>query len=265
MIIEQLSVDNLREGVFCARGKPHGDEMYSTLEAWLDGNMLRGLLVRAADGEPAGFILYYPIEHAPLDVEGDGLYVSHCMFVKPDQQGNGFGRALIEAAIADARDSGASGLAMEGFREGGRGVFSFVPGTFLKHVGLAEGPSRGMGTLYYTAFRNEAEQPRYMEPRRPPSRNPNKVRIDIFDCRNCYIGATNREVVKAVMERLGEDRFELAVSDYSTRQAVVDRGMPSGVFVDGALTFFRGPISEDDVLNALEAAWAARKADTDRG
>ncbi len=73
MRIEQLSVENLREGVFCAKGKPHGEDMYRQLEAWLDGAMLRGQVARTDDGQPAGFVLYYPIEQAPLDVEGSGL------------------------------------------------------------------------------------------------------------------------------------------------------------------------------------------------
>lgn len=265
MNIERLSTDNLREGIFCARESPHADEIFGQMEAWLDGNMLRGLLARTADGEPAGFILYYPIEHAPIDVEGEGLYVAHCIHVRPEAQGRGIGRALIEAAIADARDSGASGLAVEGFNRDGRGVFSFVPGDFLKHVGLIESESRGAGTLYYAAIRDDVEKPRYMMPSRPLSRSTAKVRIDVFDCRNCRIGVENRELVKSVLQRVESDKYELVVTDYSTRQAVADRGMPSGVFVDGALTFFRGPISEDDVLNALEAAWAARKADSDRG
>ena len=42
MRIEQLSVDNLREGVYCPRGLKRSEEVYAQLEAWLDGSILRG-------------------------------------------------------------------------------------------------------------------------------------------------------------------------------------------------------------------------------
>ncbi len=267
MKIERLNVDNLREGVFCHTGKPHGEEVYEQLEAWLKGDKLRGRVARDDDGQVTGFILYYPIDDAPMDVEGEGFYVVQCVFVRAEYRNTGVGRALIESALNDARESGASGLAVEGFRPHPDERQKHLPGAFLEHLGMTGGESRGPGTLYYIGLDESGEAPRYLKRRFTPEKNRAKVRIDILDCRRCHIGLGNREVVKSVMEQAaatqGED-LELVVHDQNTRDAIVDKGMSSGVFVDGKLTFFSGPVSEEDIMNAINVAAAARKRRTDR-
>ena len=267
MKIERLRLDNLREGVFCARGKAHGEEMYQQLEAWLEGDKLKGRIARDDNGDVAGFILYYPIEEAPLDVEGEGLYMVQCLFVKPEFQNRGAGRGLIESALADARESGASGLGVEGFEQQDVEGHQYMPGTFFEDLGMTPGESRGPGTLYYARLGETGKPPRYLQPRLSVPKNQAKVRIDILDCRRCYVGVSNRELVKSVMEQVADqygEHLELVVHDQNTRHAVVDKGMSSGVFVDGKLTFFRGPVSEEDILNAINVAVSARKRRTDR-
>ena len=54
MKIEQLSMDNLREGVFCPAGTQFSHEWHGQLEAWLDGGMLKGQIARDDDGEAVG-------------------------------------------------------------------------------------------------------------------------------------------------------------------------------------------------------------------
>ena len=264
MTIEPLSVSNLREGVFCAKGKPHGEDMYQQLEAWIEGKALRGQVARSEQGKPVGFVLYFPIEEAPLDISGEGLYVVQCVYVRPGYQHKGIGRALIEAALCDAQVGGATGLAVEGFRQQKPGNFDYLPGSFFQHIGLSPGESRGSATLYYVSFDEDAPAPRYMEPRPIDRQERYRVRIDLFDCRNCYRSMDNSSVVKAVARSLGEERVRLVVHDQNTRQAVADKGVSHGMFVDGALTYFQGPISEDDVLTAIEVAESARKQSSDR-
>lgn len=260
MKIERLSTGNLREGVFCAAGEPHGEEVHTRLEGWLQGDILRGQLARADDGEVVGFVLYYPIEEAPMDVGGEGLYMVQCIYVKPAFQAQGVGKALVESALVDAKGSGASGLAMEGFSRQTPGSLQYLPGTSVEHMGLSAGESRGPSTLYYVGFDETAAPPRYLSRSfRPPSEK-SKVRIDVLDCSKCVVGVSNREVVKAVENQLGPDEVSVVVHDQNSRKAILDKGMSSGVFVDGKLTFFQGPISEGDVWNAIAVARAARKA-----
>lgn len=254
MRIEPLSTTNLREGVYCAAEKPNSQEIYNQLEVWLESNMLRGLVARDKDDEVTGFVLYYPIESAPLDVEGEGLYMVQCLFVKPENQAQGVGRMLVEGAVADARTNGASGLAVEGYKKRTAAGYDFMPAAFFRHLGMAEGDSRDQGTLYYFSF-DDKSQPRYT-----PEDSP-KVKIDIIDCRRCFVGVSDRKVVDVVMEN---DSPQKVVLKADIGQAEPDKGMSSGVFVDGKLTYFTGPISEDNVLDAIEAADNARDRLMDR-
>jgi len=263
MKIEQLSMDNLREGLFCPAGTQFSHEWHGQLEAWLDGGKLKGQIARDDDGEAVGFVLYYPIEKAPMEIGGDGLYMVQCIQVKPSHDKGAVTKMLIESAIADARSSGAAGIVAEGLREE-EPIHGHVTATFLDNMGLTRGESRGFSTLYYVVFNEETEEPKYLPSRFDPPSNETKLRVDIMDCRLCYVGIHNRETVLQAVQRSKSEDVEVVVHNTSTREAVIDKGFSSGVFVDGKLTFFRGPVTEADVMNAIRVANSARKRATDR-
>lgn len=262
MIIEQLCMDNLREGVFCPNGTRFTDEWHGQLEAWLDGGILRGQIAKDDNGETMGFVLYYPIEKVPMEVGGDGLYMVQCIQVKPSHDKGAVAKILIESAIADARTSGAAGIVAEGVRE--ENPSGHVSATFLDNLGLHRGESRGYATLYYVVFNDESQEPRYLPPRFDPIDTETKLRVDIMDCRLCYVGIHNRETVMQAVERSDCKKVEVVVHDQSTREAVIDKGFSSGVFIDGKLTYFRGPVTEADVMNAIDVADSARRRAMDR-
>ena len=265
MRIERLSTENLREGIFCARGRKHGEEMYVQLEAWLKGELLRGQIARAEDGEVAGFILYYPIEDAPLDFDGEGVYVVQCLFVKPKFQNGGIGKALIETALADAKAAGGTGIAAEGFHPHDGPDSGVMPGGFFGHVGMTPGESRGSGTLYYVSFNNASDPPRYLAPEEIeiPRATP-RLKIDVLDCRRCHLAIDKRDLIEAVIDGVGAEKIDLEVHDTTSRETILDKGMSSGVFIDGKLTFFGMPLTEEDVWRAIEVAMSAREQATDR-
>jgi len=264
MEIEPLSVENLREGVFCAQGRSHAQEVYGQLEAWLDGGTLRGRVARAMSREAAGFVLYHPIDTYPSDTEGHNLYMVQCVHVKTAFQNQGTGKALIEAAMQDAVDSGASGLAAEGYSSSSQKGPHVIPGAFLQRAGMQPVDSQGINTLYYMPSDSSVEPPRFAK--RIPERTTQakKIRIDVFDCSDCVVAKTNRDVVETVVAQLGEEKVELVTHEPGRRDAGTDARMANGVFVDGKLTFFRGPISEDDVWNAIEVARSAKEMSIDR-
>lgn len=263
MKIERLVMDNLREGVFCGQGKQFAEEWYGQLGAWLDGGQLRGQIARDDKGEAIGYVLYYPIENVPMEVGGDGLYMVQCLQVKPLHDKTRIIKALIESAIADARDNGASGIVTEGLREADPS-HEHMTATFLDTTGLTKGESRGVGTLYYVVFNKETDEPTYLPNRFDPPVSESKLRIDILDCGLCYAGIHNRETVKQAVERSKSQALEMVLHDQSTREAVIDKGLSTGVFIDGKLTFFRGPVSEEQVMDAIDVADSARKRSIDK-
>jgi len=264
MTIEQLSVENLREGIYCPRGLARSEEVYIQLEAWLDGAFLRGQVARSDEGEPIGFILYCKLEDMPIEVDGSGLYMVQCLFVKPEFQDQGVGRALVEGAISDALGCGAQGLAAEAHHKPPMDRLDYLAGSFYQHMGMTPGQTRGTATLYFLGFGESACPPRYIDPRFQPPRDATRIRIDILDCRRCYTAVRNRELVKEVAESLGEGNVSVVVHDQNSRAAVLDKGMSSGVFIDGKLTFFQGPMTEEDIWSAIQTAASARKTHSDR-
>ncbi len=263
MKIERLSVENLREGVYCPRGLKRNEEVYSQLEAWIDGKLLRGQIARSGDGTPIGFIIYGPADRMPIEVDGGGLYMVQCLYVKPEYQGQSVGRSLIESAMADAVSVGAPGLIAQGRKGPVDGTGDYIPGSFFTHIGMMPGDSKGSASLYYICNDECTQPPRYLESSFQPPRDETRVRVDILDCGLCFTAVTNREIVKQVAEGLS-DEVKVVVHDQNTRQAVVDKGMSSGVFIDGKLTFLDGHISERDVWNAIHVAISARRGHSDR-
>ncbi len=263
MRIEQLRMDNLREGIHCGQGMPFTEEWYGRLEAWLDGGMLRGQIARTDDGEAVGFVLYYPIEKVPMEIDGDGLYMVQCLQVKPPHDKGAVARLLIESAITDARKSGASGIVTEGLTKK-EPIHDHVTATLLESLGLVKGQSRGFATIYYLMFDSNIEEPRYVPTSFVPPQGRSRLRVDIMDCSLCYVGIHNRETVLQAVEKSASDRAEVVVHDQNTREAVLDKGYSSGVFIDGKLTYFRGPVTEDQVLQAIDVADTARGKDIDR-
>ena len=63
--------------------------------------------------KPVGFIEYYPIEDAPLNVVGRDVVVIPCMNVKVNERKKGIGDKLLRACIEDAKDMGRKGVAVQ--------------------------------------------------------------------------------------------------------------------------------------------------------
>jgi hypothetical protein len=73
MIIEPLSTEKLKEGIFCPAGDPDADGMYEHLGAWLSGEMLCGQVARSESNDVYGFILYYPMSQLQLRSSAKGF------------------------------------------------------------------------------------------------------------------------------------------------------------------------------------------------
>lgn len=262
MSVESITRANLRQAVFCAYEPTiygdAGERMLRRLKEWLERGVLRGQVAWAQEGEPSGFVLYYPIETAPIEMGGEGFYALQCLFVKPGGWRQGVGRALVEAAVRDAREQGASGLAAEGFDfppdEQG---FEFMPKSFFLKMGFQEVAPGGLGTLLFLPLRPEAKAPSYLEASFTPPAGGDRLRIDLLNCESCHVNVANCEIVKQVA-RDYSDRVEIHEHDQNSRQAVLEKGMSIGILMDGELAFYGPPITEEQAREELERRLAQR-------
>jgi len=81
---------------------------------WLSGRLKEGHVFRKLDGKDCVFVEYAPLETAWVPVEGDNYFYMYCLWVSGSCKGNGYGRALMEYCLADAREKGRSGVCMLG-------------------------------------------------------------------------------------------------------------------------------------------------------
>lgn len=250
MRLEALSSRNLRQGVFCARGEA-GQTMLDRLEEWLKEGILRGQVAFSDQGEAIGFILYYPIETAPMDVAGENFYAIQCVYVRPDQGKKGIGQKLVEAAVKDAQAQAVGGLAVEGFSFPSQGGFEFMPKAFFLDVGFKKVASRGPASLLFRAVRPGAKPPSYLKGAFQPPRGAKRLRLDLLNCERCWVGISNSDIVRRLARSYG-DRVEVHEHDQNTRPAVLEKGLAVGIFLDGENVFLGPPITEEQAKTELE-------------
>lgn len=70
---------------------------------WLADRLKEGHIFRKLNAKATVFIEYAPLETAWTPVLGDSYYYIYCLWVCGESKGKGYGRALMEYCLADAR------------------------------------------------------------------------------------------------------------------------------------------------------------------
>ena len=110
-----LTEENLDQEHLCCiirSKKPHPG--VEAKRRWLADRLPEGHVFRKLDVKEKVFIEYAPLETAWVPVEGDNYLYLYCLWVAGAYKGQGYGRALLESCLADARAQGRSGVCMLG-------------------------------------------------------------------------------------------------------------------------------------------------------
>lgn len=110
-----LTAENLaREHLCCIirSKKPHPG--VEAKRQWLTERLKDGHVFRKLNAKATVFIEYAPLETAWAPVLGDNYYYLYCLWVTGSCKGKGYGRALMEYCLEDARKNGRSGVCMLG-------------------------------------------------------------------------------------------------------------------------------------------------------
>lgn len=84
---------------------------------WLADRLTEGHVFRKLNAKATVFIEYAPLETAWVPIVGDNYIYLYCLWVLGTPKGNGYGKALMEYCIADARKKGKSGVCMLGAKK----------------------------------------------------------------------------------------------------------------------------------------------------
>ena len=84
---------------------------------WLSERLKEGHVFRKLNEKATVFIEYAPLETAWVPIVGNNYYYIYCLWVLGDYKGKGYGKALMEYAINDAKNRGKSGICMLGAKK----------------------------------------------------------------------------------------------------------------------------------------------------
>lgn len=84
---------------------------------WLSARLAEGHVFRKLDIKGCAFIEYAPLEKAWVPVVGENYLYIYCLWVTGSPKGCGYGTALMESCIRDAKDQGKSGICMLGAKK----------------------------------------------------------------------------------------------------------------------------------------------------
>lgn len=110
-----LTPENLANEHLCCiirMRKPHPG--VEAKRQWLEKRLKEGHVFRKLNAKATVFIEYAPLETAWVPILGDNYLYIYCLWVSGEAKGHGYGRALMEDCIADARAKGKSGVCMLG-------------------------------------------------------------------------------------------------------------------------------------------------------
>lgn len=81
---------------------------------WLKERIGEGHIFRKLNQKGCCFIEFAPLETAWVPVTGDNFYYIYCLWVTGEFKGKGYGKALLDYCISQAKANGKSGVCMLG-------------------------------------------------------------------------------------------------------------------------------------------------------
>lgn len=252
------------EKLYCVCLEDWSEEMLEAgdyKEKWLCRMKSRGLRVKLAyddRGEVGGMIHYIPAEQSFVD--GEDLYVVYCIWVHGHKQGRGdfrrqgMGQALIKAAEEDVRSLGGKGLVVWGLL-----LPVFMRASWFRRQGYRKVDRMGFQALMWKPFAADAVPPRWIRPKKKPSRVPGQVIVSAF--MNGWCPAQNISVERArraAAEFPGHINFTLY--DTSDRKVFLEWGISDALFINSKEVPTGPPPSYDKIRKII-----ARKVRALRG
>ncbi len=113
-----LTVENLANEHLCCiirSKKPHPG--IAAKQQWLSERLKEGHVFRKLNEKATVFIEYAPLERAWVPIIGENYYYLYCLWVSGSYKGKGYGKALMEYCLSDARKNGKSGVCMLGAKK----------------------------------------------------------------------------------------------------------------------------------------------------
>lgn len=99
-----------KEHLCCAISDKKHQKGVKIKKAWLEDRFQEGHTFRKLNAKGKVFIEYAPLDNAWVPIIGDNYIYIYCLWVSGSFKNKGYGRALLEYCLNDARQQGKSGV-----------------------------------------------------------------------------------------------------------------------------------------------------------
>jgi hypothetical protein len=207
---------------------------------------------------PVGFVEYYPIESAPVTIEGEDVMALWCINVAPSYRRRGIGTGLMERCFADAHR-----MARKGVAALSNEPFWMQPKAFFESLGMVEVDSRERVVLMFREL-EPAKPPRLMERRLSARRNGEAAVLDIVWNSRCPGHWRNAQLARAVANEFG---YLVRIREHNTdsRRKLAELGVGFGLFLNGEQVFGGGPVAAGALRTKIGEAAEAQKGQSRPG
>lgn len=219
-----LSPDNLDdEHLCCAISDPKHQRGVAQKRAWLRERLDEGLVFRKLDVRGKVFIEYMPAEMAWRPIVAPGWLVIHCLWVSGRYGGRGYGRALLQGCIDDARRSGKQGVVVAAGKR--KRPFLVDPG-FIRHFGFNVVDTTGEFDLLALRTNDGPTLPRFADAvSHPPRANDGVFRIQMTP--QCPFGTFCSGHMAGALQ---DADHQVEIEPIDTREAAQNTASPLGAF-----------------------------------
>ncbi len=214
----------------------------------------KGLGVKLAiddNGEVGGMIQYVPIEYS--FAEGKDLYFIKCIWVHGHKQGRGnfqkkgMGKALLQAAEADARNRGAKAMVAWGMS-----LPFWMKASWFKKQGYTKVDQSSLQTLLWKSFSDDAVPPKWIKQVKKPQAGINPGKITVTSFINGYCPAQNAmsERAKRAAAEFGDKVIFQQINTFD-RNVFSEWGISDALFIEDKEVSAGPPLSYEKILKLL--------------
>lgn len=106
-----ITPENIEEEhICCAISDKKHQAGVRTKKEWLKERIAEGHVFRKLNQNGKVFIEYAPLEKAWVPIEGDNYLYIYCLWVAGSYKGKGYGKALLEYCLQEAKEKGYNGV-----------------------------------------------------------------------------------------------------------------------------------------------------------
>ncbi len=156
----KLTKDNIEtEHICCAISDKKSKVGYAAKKKWLAGRLDQGYVFLKLNERAKVFMEYCPSEIAFLPIDAPNFVTINCFWVSGKYKRHGYGKALLNQCIADARQNGRDGLVV---LAGDKKKPFMSDGKFFKQMGFTRcDESDPYFELLYLPLRDDVNAPKF--------------------------------------------------------------------------------------------------------